>query len=46
MGERSFARSQSQVRQAMRHDTWMTIGSDTHTCAILSFAALVPRVFA
>ena len=28
----------------MRHDTWMTIVSRTQRCAILSFAALEPRV--
>ena len=27
-------------------DTWMTIVSRTHRCAILSLAALEPRVFA
>ena len=37
---------QYQVRQGMRHDTWMTLVLGTQRCAILSFAALEPRVFA
>ena len=46
MGERTCAGGQCQVRQRTRHGTWMTIVLGTHTCAILSFAALEPRVFA
>ena len=34
------------MRQRMRHDTWMTIVLGTQRCAILSFPALEPRVFA
>ena len=35
-----------QVRQGMKHDTWMTIIFRTQRCAILSLPALEPRVFA
>ena len=41
MGERElFACGQCQVRQGMRHDTWMTIVLGTQRCAILN---LEPR---
>ena len=47
MGEReTCACGQCQVPQGMRHDTWMTTVVGTQRCAILSFAALEPRVFA
>ena len=44
--ERTSAGGQCQVRERTRHDTWMTIVLVTQRCAILSFAALEPRVFA
>ena len=44
--ERTCACCQRQVRQGTRHGTWMTIVSETQRCAILSRAALEPRVFA
>ena len=44
--ERTCACGQCQVRQGMRHDTWMTFVFGTQRCAILCFAALEPRVFA
>ncbi len=44
--ERTCACGQCLVRQGTRHDTWMTIVLGTQTCAILSLAALEPRVFA
>ena len=46
MGERTGACGQCQVRQGKRHDTRMTIVLGTPRCAIRSFAALEPRVFA
>ena len=49
MGERELVlvvSGQCQVRQGVRHDTWMTIASRTQRCAILSLPALEPRVFA
>ena len=41
--ERTCACGQCQVRQGMRHDTWMTIVFGTQRCATLK---LEPRVFA
>ena len=46
MGERTSACGQCQVRQRRRYDTWKTIVLGTQRCAILSLAALEPRVFA
>ena len=46
MVERTGACGQCQVRERMRHDTWMTIVIGTQRCSILSFAAPEPRVFA
>ena len=43
MGERTCACGQCQVRQRMRHDTWMRVVLGTQRCAILY---LEPRVFA
>ena len=40
MGERSFA---CNLRQGMRHVTWVTIVFGTQTCAILSWIFLVVR---
>ena len=37
--------SECQVRQGMRHDTWMTIVLRRQKFAILSFPALEPLVF-
>ena len=46
MGEkRTCAFGQCQVRQGVRHDTWMTLVLGTQMCAILSLPALEPRVF-
>ena len=46
MCERELVLVRCQARQGARHDTWMTLVSRTQRCAILSFAALEPRVFA
>ena len=45
IGERTCDCGQCQVRQGMKHDTWMTSVFTTQRCAILSLPALEPRVF-